>query len=328
MIKRIAIVGAGAIGGYMGARLALAGADVTLIARGAHLAAIQRDGLTVTYADGHTEVAHPALATDDMAAAGPQDAVIVAVKTQTLPALAASMRVLYHPNTAVIFAQNGIPWWYFMGHAGPYAGHRIETVDPGGQIAAAIEYERVIGCVVYPAAAIERPGVIRHIEGNRFTIGEPDGSRSERILALSQLFSAAGMKAPVRPDIRNEIWIKLLGNLSINPISALTRATVDRIIADPATRDLLRAMMGEAQQVAEILGIRFPITIERRIQMAEAIGAHKTSMLQDVEAGKPTEADALVGAVAELGRLVGVPTPHIDAIYASVKLLEQVVNTP
>ncbi|WP_129632281.1 2-dehydropantoate 2-reductase [Candidatus Oscillochloris fontis] len=328
MIKRIAIVGAGAIGGYMGARLALAGADVTMIARGAHLAAIQRDGLVVTYSDGHHEVAHPSVATADIHAAGPQDAVIVAVKTQALPALAASMRTLYTPNTAVIFAQNGIPWWYFLGQGGPHAGHRIESVDPGGQIADAIEFERVIGCVVYPAAAIERPGVIRHIEGNRFTLGEPDGSRSERILELAQLFSAAGMKAPVRPDIRSEIWIKLLGNLSINPISALTRATVDRIIADPATRDLLRAMMYEAQQVAEALGVRFPITIEHRIQMAEAIGAHKTSMLQDIEAGKPTEADALVGAVAELGRLVGVPTPHIDTIYASIKLLEQIVAQP
>lgn len=327
-MQRIAIVGAGAIGGYIGARLALSNTDVTLIARGAHLAAIQRDGLVLEYADGRREVAHPALATDDMAAAGPQDAVIVAVKTQALSALVTPMRALFGPHTVVVFAQNGIPWWYFLRHGGPHEGHQLASVDPNGQIAAAIEIERVIGCVVYPAAAIARPGVIRHIEGNRFTLGEPDGSRSERLLALAQRFTAAGMKAPARPDIRSEIWIKLWGNLSFNPISALTRATVDRIISDPGAHALVSAMMAEAQHVAETLGIRFPITIERRIKMAEDIGAHKTSMLQDIEAGKSTEVDALVGAVAELGRLVGVPTPHIDAIYASMKLLETVVCHP
>ncbi|NNJ10365.1 2-dehydropantoate 2-reductase [Chloroflexales bacterium ZM16-3] len=323
---RIAIVGAGAIGGYLGVRLALAGAEVTLIARGAHLEAIRRDGLALEYADGRRDVARPAMATADMASAGPQDAVIVAVKTQALSALAAPMRALYGPDTSVVFAQNGIPWWYFMRHGGPHEGRRIESVDPGGRIAAEIEIARVIGCVVYPAATIERPGVIRHIEGNRFTLGEPDGSKSERVLALSALFTAAGLKAPARPDIRSEIWIKLWGNLSVNPISALARATVDVIIADPGARALASAMMAEAQQVAEALGIRFPLTIERRLKMAEDIGAHRTSMLQDVEAGKPTEVDALVGAVAELGRLVGVPTPHIDAIYASMKLLDRVVS--
>ncbi|MBX0327668.1 2-dehydropantoate 2-reductase [Oscillochloris sp. ZM17-4] len=323
---RIAIVGAGAIGGYLGVRLALAGAEVTLIARGAHLEAIRRDGLALEYADGRREVARPALATADMAAAGPQDAVVVAVKAQSLPAIVTPMRALYGPDTSVIFAQNGIPWWYFMRHGGAYEGRRIAAVDPGGHIAEAVEIARVIGCVVYPAATIERPGVIRHIEGNRFTLGEPDGSRSERALALSALFTAAGLKAPARPDIRSEIWIKLWGNLSINPISALTRATVDVIIADVGARALAAAMMAEAQQVAEALGIRFPLSIERRLKMAEDIGAHRTSMLQDVEAGKPTEVDALVGAVAELGRLVGVPTPHIDAVYAATKLLDRVTS--
>jgi 2-dehydropantoate 2-reductase len=323
---RIAIVGAGAIGGYLGVKLALAGAEVALIARGAHLEAILRDGLAVEYADGAREVARPAQATADMAAAGHHDVVIVAVKAQALPALAGPMRALYGPDTTVVYAQNGIPWWYFCRHGGEYEGRRIAAVDPGGQIAAQVEIERVVGCVIYPAAAIARPGVIRHIEGNRFTLGEPDGSRSARARALAQLFTDAGLKAPVRPDIRSEIWIKLWGNLSVNPISALTRATMDLILADPGTRALLVAMMAEAQQVAEALGIRFPLSIERRLTMAEQIGAHKTSMLQDIEAGRPTEVDALVGAVAELGRLVGVPTPHIDAIYASMKLLDRVMS--
>lgn len=320
---RICIVGAGAIGGYLGVKLALAGAEVSLIARGAHLAAIQRDGLTVTYADGTVEVAHPALATAELNEAGPQDYVIVAVKAQSIPALAAPMRVLYGPDTAIVYAQNGIPWWYFMGHGGAYEGRRIEAVDPGGLIAASTEVERVIGCVLYPAAQIARPGVIRHIEGNRFSLGEPSGAQTERVTRLSKLMGTAGLRAPVRPDIRNELWLKLWGNLSFNPISALTRATMDRIIADPLARRLVEQMMAEAQVVAERLGVRFPISIERRITMAESIGIHKTSMLQDIEAGRPTEVDALVGAVVELGRLTGTPTPQLDAIYASVKLLEQ-----
>lgn len=324
---RICVVGAGAIGGYLGVKLALAGAETTLIARGAHLEAILRDGLAVEYADGSREVARPARATADMAAAGPQDVVIVGVKAQALPALAAPMRALYGPETAVVYAQNGIPWWYFMRHGGEHEGRRVEAVDPGGVIAANTEIARVIGCVVYPAGEIARPGVIRHIEGNRFTLGEPSGEKTERIQALSRLMTAAGLKAPARPDIRNELWLKLWGNLSFNPISALTRATLDVIIADPLGRGLAASMMAEAQQVAETLGVRFPVSIERRIKMAEEIGAHKTSMLQDIEARRVTEVDALVGAVAELGRVVGVPTPHIDAVYAATKLLERVVTT-
>lgn len=321
---RICIVGAGAIGGWLGAKLIQAGADVTLIARGAHLAAIIANGLTIEYSDGRREVVYPTLATADMSVAGPHDLVIVAVKAQALPALAAPMRVLYRPDTAVVYAQNGIPWWYFMRHGGPYEGHRIESVDPGGVIAANTEIERVIGCVVYPAAAIERPGVIRHIEGNRFALGEPDGSRSERVIRLSKLLESVGLRAPVKTDIRNEIWLKLWGNLSFNPISALTRATIDRIIADQGTYALTVAMMAEAQQVAEKLGIRFPISIERRIRMAEEIGAHKTSMLQDIEAKRPTEIDALLGAVVELAELTGTPTPTLRAIYAVTSLLDRI----
>ncbi|WP_322487928.1 2-dehydropantoate 2-reductase [Chloroflexus sp.] len=321
---RICIVGAGAIGGWLGAKLIQAGAEVTLIARGAHLAAIEANGLTIEYRDGRQEVVHPALATADMAAAGPHDMVIVAVKAQSLPALAAPMRALYGPDTAVVYAQNGIPWWYFFRHGGPYEGRQIEAVDPGGVIAANTKIERVIGCVVYPAAAIERPGVIRHLEGNRFTLGEPDGSRSERALRLSKLLESVGLRAPVKTDIRNEIWLKLWGNLSFNPISALTRATLDRIIADQGTYTLAATMMAEAQQVAERLGVRFPVSIERRIRMAEEIGAHKTSMLQDIEAKRPTEIDALLGAVVELADLTGVPAPTMRAIYAVTSLLDRV----
>lgn len=323
---RICIVGAGAIGGYLGTRLALAGVEVTLIARGAHLEAIRRDGITVEYADGRRETARPARVTDSMTEAGPHDYVIVAVKTHSLPALAAPMRALYGPETAVVYAQNGIPWWYFYRHGGEYEGRRLETVDPEGVIAAHTEPERAIGCVVYPAAAVVRPGLIRHIEGNRFALGEPDGARTERVARLAQALNAAGLKAPVRTRIRNEIWVKLWGNLAFNPISALTRATIEEIIAEPLTRALVVAMMTEAQQVAEALGVEFGITIEQRIKGAEEVGAHKTSMLQDIEAGRPTEIDAMVGAVVELGRLVGRPTPHIDTIYAAVKLLERTVT--
>ncbi|MFV9503346.1 MAG: 2-dehydropantoate 2-reductase [Oscillochloridaceae bacterium umkhey_bin13] len=322
---RICIVGAGAIGGYLGVKLAQAGAEVTLIARGAHLEAIRQEGLAVEYRDGSREVIRPAQATANMDEAGPQDYVIVAVKAQALPALAAPMRALYGPATTVVYAQNGIPWWYFLRHGGPHEGRAVETVDPGGVIAAHTEGERILGCVVYPAAEITRPGVIRHIEGNRFTLGEPDGSKSERAQALSRMLSTAGLKAPVRPDIRNELWLKLWGNLSFNPISALTRATLEVIATDPDGYALTAALMAEAQAVAEALGVRFPISIERRIKMAEEVGAHKTSMLQDIEAGRRTEIDALVGAVAELGRLTDTPTPQLEAVYRCVKLLERVV---
>jgi 2-dehydropantoate 2-reductase len=322
---KICIVGAGAIGGYLGARLALSGEEVTLIARGAHLEAITRHGLTLRMADGAAEVARPALATSDMRAAGPQDAVIVAVKAHALPAVAPAMRALYGADTIVVTAQNGIPWWYFHKHGGPYEGRRVEAVDPGGAIEATIEIERLIGCVVYPAAELAAPGVVQLIEGDRFSLGELDGAKTERVQALSRALMSAGLKAPVRPRIRSEIWIKLWGNLAFNPISALTRATLIDICQYPLTHELARAMMAEAQAIGERLEIEFPVSIEQRIAGAAQIGAHKTSMLQDIEAGRPTEVDALVGAVAELGRLVQVPTPHIDAVYAAVKLLERQV---
>ncbi len=323
---KICIVGAGAIGGYLGARLALAGEHVTLIARGAHLQAIQERGLTLQSADGTLETARPALATSDMAAAGPQDVVVVAVKAHSMAALAPAMRALYGPETMVVPAQNGIPWWYFERHGGPYDSHRIEAIDPDGIIAANIEIERVIGCVVYVASELAGPGVVRHVESNRFTLGELDGAKTDRVQRLAQALHGAGLKAPIRPRIRSEIWLKLWGNLAFNPISALTRATLVDICQYPPTRALARAMMLEAQAIAEKLGIEFGISVEQRIAGAEQVGAHKTSMLQDIEAGRATEIDALVGAVAELGRMTETPTPHIDAIYASVKLLERSVT--
>ncbi len=323
---KICIVGAGSIGGYLGARLAHAGEQVTLIARSANLAAIRERGVTLIESDGTTLTVHPALATDDPSVAGAHDVVIVAVKAHQLPGVAPLIRPLFHDETIVVPAQNGIPWWYFQRHGGPFEGRRIESVDPDGVIAANIETERIIGCVVYPATELEAPGIVRHIEGDRFTLGELDGSRSERVQHLSQTLARAGLKAPVRPRIRTDIWIKLWGNLAFNPVSALTRATLIDICRHPQARALIVAMMEEGQAVAERLGITFGLTIDQRIAGAEQVGAHKTSMLQDIEAGRATEVDALVGAVAELGRLTNVPTPHIDAIYAAVKLLEHTVT--
>ncbi len=323
---RICIVGAGAIGGLLGVKLALAGEDVTLIARGAHLAAIQQHGLKLIMDDATELLADQVHAVSDMAEAGMQDVVIIAVKAHMLAAVAPAMQVLFEPDTIVVPAQNGIPWWYFQRHGGPLEGRRIEAVDPDGIIEAAIAIERIIGCVVYPAAELVAPGVIRHIEGDRFVLGEPDGTKSKRVQQLARVLNGAGFKAPVRTRIRTDLWVKLWGNLAFNPISALTRATLVEIAQHPLTRHLAHRMMAEGQMVAEQLGINFGISIEQRIRGAEAVGAHKTSMLQDIEAGRATEVDALVGAVAELGRLVGVTTPAIDAVYANVKLLEQVVT--
>jgi 2-dehydropantoate 2-reductase len=320
---KICIVGAGAIGGYIGGKLALAGAEVTLIARGAHLAAIQQQGLTIVESDGSRQTVRPALATASTVEAGPHDLVIVAVKAHSLPPIAAEMRALYGPQTAVLTAQNGIPWWYFHRLDGAHAGHVIQCVDPGGVIAANTEAWRVIGGVVYIAAEIGAPGVILHSEANRLTLGEPDGTKSERVDQIAQLLIKAGLRVPIRTNIRDEIWVKLWGNLSFNPISALTRATLDRICFNPHTRALAAAMMAEAQAVGEAIGARFGISIEQRIKAAEEVGPHKTSMLQDIEAGRPTEIDALLGSVIELGRLVGVQMPNCEAVYACVKLLDE-----
>ncbi|WP_414551626.1 2-dehydropantoate 2-reductase [Anabaena sp. CCY 0017] len=320
---KICIVGAGAIGGYLGAKLALAGEEVTFIARGQHLEAIQNQGLEVIMADGSTHVVHPSLATSEINDAGTQDVVILAVKAQSLPAIAPALSSLYNPDTIVVTAQNGIPWWYFQKHGGEYEGQKIHAVDPEGIIAANTDIDRVIGCVVYPAVEIQSPGIIRHIEGDRLSLGEIDNTKTERIQKLAQSFKKAGFKAPVRSKIRTEIWLKLLGNLAFNPISALTRATLEQIAQYTLTRELARQMMMEAQSIGEKLGIEFGISLEQRINGAEKVGAHKTSMLQDIEANRITEVEAILGAVIELGKLTQIPTPYMDTVYANVKLLEQ-----
>jgi 2-dehydropantoate 2-reductase len=320
---KIAIVGAGAIGGYLGARLAIAGEDVTFIARNRNLEAINANGFRLLLEDGSEQHAPTARAVQDMAEAGPQDAVLLTVKAHQVRDLLPGLRSLFGPETMVVTMINGVPWWYFHKLAGPYEGRQLESVDPGGLLAQHIEPERVIGSVVYPAAELVSPGVVKVIEGNRFTLGEPDGGRSPRIEALSQAMMRAGFKSPVSKDIRSEIWVKLWGNLSFNPISALTHATLEDICRYPLSRDLAATMMREAQTVGEKLGVQFKVTLDQRIAGAEAVGAHKTSMLQDVEHGRALELEALVGSVVELGRITETPTPTISAIYAAASLLNQ-----
>jgi 2-dehydropantoate 2-reductase len=314
---KICIFGAGAIGGYLGAKLAKTGATVTLIARGPHLEAIRRDGLRLI-GDGETITAKVPC-TDDPAEAGPQDYVIIALKAHSVPAIAERLAPLLGPETAVVPAVNGVPWWYFHKLPGPWEGRRLESVDPDGVQWRHIGPERVIGCVVYPAAEIVEPGVIRHIALDRVPIGEPDGSRTERATALSKAMIAAGIKAPVRPRIRDDVWIKLWGNMAFNPVSVLTGGTLAEIALDPAVRSVVRALMVEAQEIGEKLGAKFPIGVEKRIDGGAEVGDHKSSTLQDFEKRRPLEIDALMGAIAELGRLVGVATPTIDMIYALVR---------
>ena len=321
---KVCIVGAGSIGGYLAVLLARAGVEVTVIARGAHLQAIQAQGLRLITDDGDI-IARNLRATHDMRAAGRHDAVILAVKANQVGPIAEDVNALLHDDATLVTMQNGIPWWYFQRHGAIHEGRAVEAVDPGGEIARTIDPRRIVGSVVYPAASIVAPGVIRHIEGRRFPLGEPDGSASARVTALSEMFVCAGLKAPVLPDIRSEIWLKLWGNLSFNPISALTHATLSDLCRFPLSRELAQNMMLEAQAVAGKLGIRFRVPIEKRIAGAEAVGAHKTSMLQDVEAGRHVEIDALVGAVIELGQLTGTPTPCIGAVYALVKLLSKTI---
>ena len=320
---KIAVVGAGAIGGYLGARLSRAGEQVTFIARNRNLAAINANGFRLLLEDGREEHAPDVRAVQRMEDAGPQDVVLLTVKAHQVGDLLPELRALFGPQTLVVTMINGIPWWYFHKLAGAHEGRGLESVDPGGRIAAHIEPERIIGSVVYPAAELVEPGVVKLIEGNRFTLGELDGSRSERIDALSQAMMRAGFKAPVSKDIRGEIWVKLWGNLSFNPISALTHATLEDICRFPPTRALAARMMAEAQAVAEKLGVEFKISLDKRIAGAEAVGAHKTSMLQDVEHGRAVELEALVGSVIELGQVTGTPTPTIEAIYAAVSLLSR-----
>ncbi|AGY56430.1 2-dehydropantoate 2-reductase [Gloeobacter kilaueensis] len=314
---KICIYGAGAIGGLLGVRLAKAGEEVTLIARGPHLEAMRKNGVTL-HSGGETFVAHPHC-TDDPEAVGVQDFVIVTLKAHSLPPIVSQMRPLLGEGTAVVNAMNGVPWWYFYKLSGPWQDKRVASVDPDGCIWETIGPERAIGCVVYPACTVIAPGVIAHEYGDRFLLGEPDGSRSERCLTLSTALGKAGFKAPVRTEIRNEIWVKLWGNLSFNPISALTGATLEEIATSPDTQPVVRRMMGEAQAIAERLGVTFAIDLDKRIAGAAAVGPHKTSMLQDLEAGRTLEIDALVGAVQELGRLVDVPTPAIDTVLGLVR---------
>jgi len=313
---KIAIFGAGAIGGYLAARLA-PHAEVTVIARGPHLAAMQANGIELRTAEG-TVIARPRVAAS-AAEAGVQDYVIVTLKAHALPAAAPDMALMMGPQTALVTAVNGVPYWYFHGLAGPHEGRIVQSVDPDGALSRVIPPERAIGCVVYPAAEVTAPGIIEHGYGDRFSLGEPSGARTPRIEALSKLFIAAGLKAPIRPKIRDEIWVKLWGNLCFNPLSALTGATLDILTGRPELRAICRAMMTEAQTVAEALGTHFSITLDKRIEGAAEVGVHKTSMLQDLERGRPMEIDALLGAVVELGALTGQPMPTCEMILAIVR---------
>ena len=320
---KICVVGAGAIGGYLAVLLARAGNEVTVIARGVHLAAIREHGLKLIAHDGAEIGCERVKATSRITEAGVQDLVLLTVKAHQVAPIAHELPSLMHDDTVLVPMQNGIPWWYFQRHGGEYEGTTVETVDPAGALARSVDPSRILGCVVYPATTMVAPGVIKHIEGNRFPLGELDGTPSERVARIAQVFVEAGLKSPVLDDIRSEIWLKLWGNLSFNPISALTHSTLVDLCQHPLARELARNMMLEAQAVAEKLGRTLRVTVDRRIEGAERVGKHKTSMLQDVEAGRDPEIDALVGAVIELGRVTGIPTPNICAVFACVKLLSQ-----
>lgn len=323
---KVCIVGAGSIGGLLGAKLSILDEDVTLIVRGAHLEAISTKGLKVVLQDGTEDVVTNANATDDMRSCGPQDVVVIGLKAHQIEPVVGEIRTLFGPDTVVITTQNGLPWWYFQRHGGEFDGYVIRAVDPNGVLSKSIEQERILGCISYPAAEIIAPGVIRHIEGNRFPLGELDGSESERVKRISQMFIDAGFKSPILADIRAEIWLKAWGNLTFNPISALTHSTLVDICQFAPTRRLAAMMMSEAESIANKLGVTFRVSLEKRIDGAERVGKHKTSMLQDVEAGKALEIDALVGTVVELGKLTNTPTPYIDAVYAAVKLLDKTIQ--
>jgi len=321
---KIVIAGAGAIGGYIGARIARAatpGVEVVLFARGAHLRAMQERGLRVIGHDGDFEV-RPTV-TGDLASVGTADVVFLGVKAHGLTALAPQLAPLFGPDTVVVSTQNGIPWWYFDGFGGELDGFRLERVDPGGVIASAIEPRRVVGSLAYFATDIVEPGVIRHTEGNKISFGEPDGSKSDRLRTIVEPLIAAGFRCPINARFRHEVWVKLLGNVAFNPISALTGATLEELVRHPDTARAIRDVMAETEAVAARLGIELPISIEQRMAGAEKVGAHKTSMLQDYEAGRPMELEAVVGAVVELGDRLGVPVPTTRAVYACAKLLDQ-----
>ncbi len=315
---KLCVFGAGAIGGLMAAKLAQKGdVEVTVIARGPHLAAMQQHGLRLV-SDGQ-DTTIPVRAVASAEEAGVQDYVVVTLKAHSLPGAARQMQPLLGPETAIVSAINGIPWWYFFGFPGGYADRRVESVDPGGVVTDLLAPSRAIGCIVYPAADVPEPGVIAHTYGDRFTLGEPSGERTPRIAALSEALITAGFKAPIRPKIRDEIWVKLWGNLAFNPISALTGATLDVITADPGQRGIARAMMLEAQAIAEKLGVRFGIDVDKRIAGAAEVGAHKTSMLQDLERGRPMEIDPLLGVMVEFAALTGLPAPTCETVLALVR---------
>ena len=316
---RFAIVGAGATGGFLGAHLAKAGEEVLLVARGAHLAAMRERGVTVR--SGGEEFTVRPDCTDDLDAIRAADVVFLTLKAHAIPPMAAAIGAALGPEACVVGAQNGIPWWYFE-------DRHLESVDPGGVIARSIPYRRVVGCIVYPATRIVEPGVIEHLEGNRFTLGEPDGSRSERVRAISSALVGAGLRAPIQQRIRNELWLKLLGNATLNPVSALTGATLAEIVTSGATREVVRRLMEEVDAVAAALGVEVPLSIEKRIEGAAATGGHRTSMLQDREAGRPLEVEALLGAVVELADGEGVEVPSLRTLYGLTRLLDEVNRRP
>ncbi len=315
------MVGAGAIGGMMAARLSAGGHDVSIIARGVHLDAVRQDGLRLVEVDGSTTVASGMASSDDFGALGAHDTVILALKAHQIAAVAHQLERLCDDGTVIVPVQNGIGWWYFERHGGPHDGHRLASLDPDGTIAAAVPPERILACIAYPAAEKTAPGVITHVEGDRFPVGELDGTKSDRARALADALVSAGFKSRVLTDIRSHLWVKAWGNLAFNPISALTGATLAEICRTPATRDLAGRMMTEAGHIAEALGVSIRISVERRIAGAEAVGEHKTSMLQDAEAGRRLELDPLVGVFVELGELTGVPTPAISTVYSLTSLL-------
>jgi 2-dehydropantoate 2-reductase len=316
---RFAIVGAGAIGAFVGAMLSRSGEDVTLIARGPHLKAMQEHGVRVRGSIGAFQ-AKPA-ATNEPTAIGPVDVVLLTLKAHSLTDMAPRLSPLIGAETTVVSAQNGIPWWYFYRHRGELEGTQLDSVDPGGVISRNIDLSRVIGCVVYPSTIIVEPGVVEHIEGTRFAIGEPDGSKSDRCRLIADAFIKAGLRCPIRTDIRHDMWVKLMGSVAFNPISALTRATLAEIVRQPETRELAATIMSEAEAVARSLGVDIGISIEQRLDGAEKVGQHKTSMLQDIESGRPAELEAIVGSVVELGKKMGLSLPATKAVYACVKLL-------
>jgi len=316
---KVCVFGAGAIGGYVAARLSTAGAEVSCVARGPHLAAMKANGLTLK-GGGETLVVHPRC-TDDPRELGPQDYVVLSVKAHSLPAAAPAVQHLLGERTVLVPAINGVPWWYFYKSGGPHENARLESVDPGGELWELLPPSRVIGCIVYAATDVVAPGVIEHTYSNRFDLGEPDGSKSERAQTLSQLMIEAGLRAPVRPRIRENLWVKLWGNLSFNMICALTRAPLDVVIANPETRKLARTMMLEAQGIAEKLGVKLPLDVDARIAGAAEVGSHKPSTLVDLERGRPMEIDALLGAVVEMARLAGVTVPLCESVLALVRQL-------